>query len=227
MTYDIIIPHYGTTDALTTACRACLRSIAAYSDPALYRVIFLDNASGQFPLIEPEIRKHPHTLIRNTENLGFVKAVNQGIWLSTAPYIVLMNNDTLASPGWLEKLREPLTGKVGLCGPRTTTERSWQGRAPAGPGWRILAPGRMLAFFCTMFRREVFERVGVLDESYGVGLGDDDDYCRRAERAGWQMALRQDLVITHSHRSTFHTLYSPERVKQMQEVALAKFHREA
>lgn len=224
MTYDIVIPHYGS-GFLTGVCCACLRSLAAHSSD--YRLIFIDNGSPEFSLIEPELRRHPHRLIRNTVNQGFVKAVNQGIWMSTAPYVVLLNNDTLLARDWLQKLREPLTGRIGLCGPRTTTERSWQGRAPAGTGWKVLAPGRMLAFFCTMFRREVFERIGVLDESYGVGLGDDDEFCRRAEKAGWQMALRQDLVIAHAHRSTFHTLYSPEQVKAMQEVALERFHRSA
>lgn len=225
MKYDIIIPHLGITEEITLLCAACLKSIAAYSKD--YRVIFVDNGSSQFNHIWPELAKLPHLLVRNVSNAGFINATNQGIWLSTAPYVIMMNNDTMAVATWLERLCAPFADaseRIGITGPRTTTQRSWQGRAPAGAGWRILPPNAMLAFFCTMFRREVFETVGTLDSSYGVGLGDDDDYCRRAQARGWKLALAQDLVIPHRHRTTFHTLYSPAEVLAMQERALAHFH---
>ena len=221
--FDIIIPHFGLTDELTALCRHCLRSIEACSQN--YRLIFVDNGSPQFDLIAPLVRCHPHLLVRGVINGGFIEAVNHGIWLSTAPYVVLMNNDTQAVPGWLEKLREPLlTDGIGLCGPVTTTPRSWQGRQPPGAGWQILNRGAMLAFFCVMIRRAVFDQIGVLESSYGVGLGDDDEFCRRAQKRGWQLALVRDLVIPHNHRSTFHTLYKPEEVKVMQERALTHYH---
>lgn len=223
-TYDIIIPHLGVTSILTELCRRCLRSIARHS--ADYRVILVDNGSPAFGEVEPDLRALPHLLVRNTVNMGFIHAVNYGIWLSSAPYIVLMNNDTEAAPGWLEKLRAPLDkgARIGLSGPRTTTPNSWQGRAPVAAGWRLLPKGHMLAFFCTMFRREVFDECGVLNEAYGAGLGDDDDFSRRAQRAGWGLALVQDLVIPHHHRTTFRTLYSESEIKGMQEAALARFH---
>jgi GT2 family glycosyltransferase len=117
--------------------------------------------------------------------------------------------------------------RIGLTGPRTTTVKSWQGRAPAGRGHRVLRADQMLAFFCTMFRREVFDQVGLLDVAYGVGLGDDDEYCRRAQRAGWNIALVQDLIIPHHHRTTFHTVYTPEQVLGMQQVALDRLKKTA
>lgn len=227
---DIVIPHLGADDRITDLCRACLRSIARCST-ADYRLIFIDNASPayQFERILPYLEEMPHLLVRNTRNLGFVKATNQGIWLSTAPFVVLMNNDTEAVEGWLEKLEAPITAdpRIGLTGPRTTTPNSWQGRAPAGEGYRILPPGAMLAYFCTMFQRKVFDRLGVLDESYGVGFGDDDEFSRRAQRAGYHLALVQDLVIPHHHRTTFHTLYTVDEVKAMQDRAIAHFRETA
>ena len=93
MLTDIIIAHYGTGH-LTDLCLQCLESIRLHS--ADYRMIFVDNASPEFSSLESELEWHPHKLIRNTSNLGFVKAVNLGLMMSTAPYVVLMNNDTRA-----------------------------------------------------------------------------------------------------------------------------------
>ena len=136
-----------------------------------------------------------------------------------------MNNDTEAVPGWLPRLRDAFNRDplVGLAGPLTTTPDSWQGRWPAARGTHILAKGRMLAFFCVMIDRLVFEEIGLLDESYGVGFGDDDEFSRRAERANFLLALAQDLRIPHHHRSTFKAIYSQPEIKRMQDAALAKF----
>lgn len=222
-TYDIVIPHFGA-GTLTDVCLACLQSIRQHSED--YRLIFVDNASPEFDHLSAELACHPVQLIRNTRNEGFIKAANQGLALATASYVVLLNNDTLAAAEWLRKLRKPLLRwkHVGLTGPRTTTPESWQGKwIVRGAANYLLAPGRMLAFFCVMIRRDVIARVGLLDESYGVGFGDDDEYCRRAEKAGYRLALVQDLVIPHHHRSTFRALYSDEEISRMQAAAMEKF----
>lgn len=221
--FDIIIPHYGT-GRLTDLARTCLETHRKWSRN--YRIILVDNASPELDALLPELELHDHVLVRNTQNLGFVQATNQGIELSTAPYVVFMNNDTEAVPGWLEALREPLLSICDAAGPLTTAHGSWQGRWPMKRNrfWRVLEPHRMLAFFCTMFKREVFERVGLLDEDFGVGFGDDDHYCWKMTQAGMKLALVQHLVIPHHHRSTFKELYGADQIRTMQTQALALFH---
>lgn len=214
---DIIIPNYGTGHLTQLALR-CLESIRQFSSIP-YRLIFVDNGSPEFDAIIPELEQHrSYKLIRFRKNRGFVIATNAGIWMSTSRYIVLMNNDTEAAPHWLERLRQPLDNhtQVALCGPRTTAQKSWQGNQAYADGWRILPANSMLAFFCVMIRRDVIDTIGVLGEEYGVGFGDDDDYCLRAQQAGFQLALRTDLVIPHHHRSTFSELYSPEEISDSQ-----------
>ncbi len=225
MQTDIIIPHFGT-GRLTDLCRRCLGTIREHSRD--YRLIFVDNGSPEFDQIRPEVERHEHLLIRNTGNVGFVKATNQGIWSSSAPYVVLMNNDTEAVPGWLDKLRAGFVhDHVGMVGPLTTADGSWQGTwkpKPENP-YLITRHTRnhtMLAFFCVMIRRAVFDRIGVLDEGFGVGFGDDDEFCHRARAAGYDLALQQDLVIQHEHRSTFRQLYSDERIREMQDAAMGQ-----
>jgi len=221
MKYDIIIPSWNMQEVAVK----CLKSIQAYSTD--YRVIFVDNGSEQAELdnILPVLEQMPHLLIRNEENLGFVKATNKGIEASEAPYLVLMNNDTEAVPGWLEKLAEPLekNRNIMLSGPLTTTPNSWQGRYPKGKKGYAIRTNGMIAFFCTMFKREVFTKVGMLDERFGVGFGDDDDYCLRVLNAGYVMALVQDLVIPHHPRSTFKKIYGEANIKGMEVAAIDKF----
>ena len=49
---------------------------------------------------------------------------------------------------------------------------------------------KMLGFFCVLLRREVYEKVGEMDEQFGVGYFEDTDYCCRVARAGLRTALR-------------------------------------
>lgn len=221
--FDIVIPSWNCSEYAVN----CLLSIKAHSEN--YRVVFIDNGSTEheFNIVHQVLYDMPHLLIRNQENLGFIKATNAGIKASNAPYVVLMNNDTEAVPGWLGKLVQPLREhrEVGLSGPLTTTPLSWQGKYPKDrQGYEIRERG-MLAFFCTMFKREVFNTVGLLDENFGVGFGDDDDYCHRALQHEYKLALVRDLIIPHHHRTTFKKKYSEFAIKRMQDSALDQYYR--
>lgn len=219
--YDIIIPGWNMADFTVR----CLQTIKENSSD--YRVIYVDNGSDheQLNKIWAVLKDMPHHLIANSQNLGFVQATNQGVKASDAPYVVFMNNDTEAVPGWLEKLVQPLEENptVMLSGPLTTTERSWQGMYPKDKHGYAIRINGMLAFFCTMFKGSIFTKVGLLDECFGVGFGDDDDFCRRVIMAGYHMALVQDLVIPHHHRTTFNQIYGQPLVAAMQVEAMKKY----
>jgi GT2 family glycosyltransferase len=220
-TYDIIIPHCNFPH-INLVAAMCLRSIRRFS--ADYRVIWIQNGGNIPRPIDVELRPCEEILlILNPENLGFVKATNQGLSASDAPYIVLMNNDAKAAPQWLQKLQAPLLSPgIGIAGPLSTAVGSWQGRyRPKQNPW-IIPNDLNLAFFCAMMRRDVFDEVGLLDEGFGPGLGDDDDYSMRARAAGYRLALVTDLRIQHDHRSTFRRLYSREQIRAMQHAAVRR-----
>src|SRR5277367_66143 len=110
--YDIIIPNYVTPELAPTILQ-CLQSLRKYSSN--YHLIVVDNNSPSGELISAELALHANRLVvAAPENLGFVRAVNLGIRLSTSPYVVILNNDTRVVKGWLETLRGALTGPVGL-----------------------------------------------------------------------------------------------------------------
>lgn len=223
--YDIIIPHYGvvnkTTDTNALAVR-CLETIRDYS--ADYRVLFVDNGGADSSDVIDTLRTMPHIRIRNTENLGFVRSINQALHLSTAPYVVFMNNDAEAAPGWLDMLRTPLEelSRCGISGPRST-DGGWQTRTHIRHT-AVLPPGHMLAFFCTMFTRACLNEVGPQDEAFVPyeGFGGDDHYCAMAQRKNWSLALVGELVIPHKRRTTMRALHTEDEIREMQEAALAK-----
>lgn len=226
MSLDIIIPVWNQID-LTLQC---LTSISMHTRN--YRIILIDNGSdfdvSHQLLIATSIQPGSF-YVRNPTNLGFVKAVNQGLKLATNKYVAILNNDVEVSPGWAEKLTEPMEKIKSLAatGPLTTTPDCWQGREEVmepGPNTlRILPSSAMLAFFCVVLRRAVVEEVGYLDERFGLGFGDDDDYCFRIHRAGFDLGLVQDLVIKHHHRSTFKKLYSDDKIKDLEEAGRILF----
>jgi GT2 family glycosyltransferase len=72
-----------------------------------------------------------------------------------------------------------------------------------------------------MFRREVFDACGYLDEEFGIGFGDDDWFCWVVQNNGYRLALVTDIVIPHHHRSTFKEMYQKETIQEMQNRAMS------
>ena len=111
---------------------------------------------------------------------GYAKATNAGIKVATTSKIVLLNNDTvlLDQPKntWLDMLEAPFLqdASVGISGPIV------QHSPDAGRDFCV--------FFCTMIDRKVFERIGLLNEEYGVGTGEDVEFCIEAMNAGFKVA---------------------------------------
>ena len=66
-----------------------------------------------------------------------------------------------------------------------------------------------LSFFCAAFRKEVIEELGPLDEDFGMGLGDDDEYCYRLRAHGYRLMLSLGTFVFHWHRTTFTSLKLP------------------
>ena len=217
--------------------RACLDSVMTHSDYPNLEIIVVDNASsdGTQAYLEDFIVRHPDVqIVLNPENLGFAAGNNVGLSIATGDYLVLLNNDTVVTKGWLMTLLRHFQNdpNLGLLGPVTNnignearinisydSMADMQARAAEytlfHPSFSI--PLRTAAFFCVMIPRTVYDTVGPLDEAFGRGFFEDDDYCRRVETLGLKIACAEDVFVHHHLSASFNKLKQKERQRLFNE----------
>ncbi|PRH82942.1 glycosyltransferase [Arenimonas caeni] len=228
--------------------QACLSSIEKHSDYPSLEVIVVDNASSDGSpewlrrwAAEASPAGHQRRLLLNDENLGFAAGNNVGLAAARGEVLVMLNNDTCVTPGWVRTLcahlrRDP---GLGLVGPVTNNignearinidysdmdEMVVRAGAytRAHPGRNF--PIRTAAFFCVAMPRSTYERVGGLDEAFGVGFFEDDDYCRRVADLGLGVACADDVFVHHYLSASFDKL-AAERKRELFERNKAIYER--
>ncbi|MBF0554502.1 MAG: glycosyltransferase family 2 protein [Nitrospirae bacterium] len=167
MRASIIIPTYNNVNVL----KDCLDSILANTDLFNKEVIVVANGctdgTRDFLKSTPkEIRLDWHN-----DPLGYVGAVNTGLHKASGEYIVLLNDDiVMLDNNWFPMLLRPFEENVdcGITGPS-----KW---------WRFGYP--LIAFWCAMFRQDVLNKVGYLDDIFNPGNGEDIDFCIKVSKIG-------------------------------------------
>jgi len=202
--------------------RQCLQSIFSYT-PEPFELVIVDNAStdGVVKYLEGLADLHPRvTLIRNSENLGFPIACNQGMSAARGDHILVLNSDTVVTEGWLRRLLRCLSSEpdVGVVGPvsnhvaglqvvpvsygsleemhRFARERAWMYYGCYRDTFRVTG-------LCMLMRRDVVERIGGFDPRFSPGNYEDDDFCLRARIAGYRIKIALDVFIHHHGSMTF------------------------
>jgi GT2 family glycosyltransferase/tetratricopeptide (TPR) repeat protein/2-polyprenyl-3-methyl-5-hydroxy-6-metoxy-1,4-benzoquinol methylase len=211
---SIVIPVHNQI----SYTRQCLENIRLRTDEP-YEIIVVDNGStdgtAQYLRSRSDV-----LLIENRENRGFSAACNQGIRASRGDQILLLNNDVVVTTGWLHRLLRALHCDPlhGIVGPSSNYCAGFQ-RIPVryqslsdldGFAWdhgkacdgQCISTERIFGF-CMLFRRELVERIGSLDERFGMGMYEDDDYCVRALNAGYRLAIARDSFVHHFGSRTF------------------------
>ena len=161
-------------------------------------------------------------ILLNTENRGFASANNQGLDLSDGERLVLLNNDTVVPPGWLTRLLRHLDDPaIGLVGPVTNftgneakVEVDYQtlGEMEAFAEELMekndgrIADIHMLAMFCVALRRDTHESIGPLDEQFGIGMFEDDDYSLRVKKNNLRVVCAADVFVHHFGQAAFKEL---------------------
>lgn len=212
MRCDIVIPAWN--QRLVT--QDCVDSILKHTGGD-FRIIIIDNGSDDETrsYLQALARSEPARtkVVRNEENLGFIRATNQGIALSDAPFVCLLNNDTLVTEGWLEEMLKVLEAEpgIGIVNPSSNNlgQRPSDGE-PIELFARRLVKERgayvelgSAVGFCMFMRRQLIDRIGGFDEAYGMGNFEDTDFSRRAVRAGYRCVRACGAYVYHRESSSF------------------------
>lgn len=207
---SIIIPNYNGCDML----RECIASIKQYT-PEPYEIIVVDNGSSDGTL--ELCRAERVRLISSPVNRGFPAACNLGMKIAVGEAIVLLNNDTIVTPKWLDNMLACLysSDDVGIVGPKSNFVSGRQMiEEPftniADMAQRMNVPDRRkwlevqrIVGLCFLFKRQVLEQVGLMDERFTPGHFEDDDYCYRARLAGYRLMISGDVFIYHHGSASF------------------------
>ena len=203
--------------------KQCLNSLLLNNDYPDLEIIVVDNLSTDETRIELARLMHPQLkIILSPENTGFAGGNTIGCREATGEYIILLNNDTIVSPGWIHRLIRPMRidNAIGMAGPVSNSVGNdqmldfFQGDPITGPDklwlnefYELYAQQYyetdLLGFYCVAIRRDVYNRAGNLDLNYGVGMFEDDDYCEQVKALGYKLVVVQDAFVYHHGSASF------------------------
>ncbi len=234
---SIVIPVYNNWE-LTVAC---LRSLAFDSSATQYEVVAVDDASTDrthefLPKVEGI------TAVQLEKNAGFIGAVNAGLERARGRFILLLNNDTVVQPGWLDALMRTIeveenVGVVGakLVYPDGTLQEAggiiWRdgtglnygrGGDAADPSYNFVRDVDYCSGACLLVRKEIFDVLGGLDRRYSPAYYEDTDLAFAARKLGYRVVYQPEAVVVHAEGSSNGT---DERsgVKRYQKVSREAF----
>ncbi|HXO20364.1 MAG TPA: glycosyltransferase [Thermoanaerobaculia bacterium] len=222
---DVVVPVHGAAGPFAR----CVESLLEHTDLDRHRlVVVLDGpqpaATEELLARTAAVRPGALTRIDSPEQRGFVASVNRGMAVSDRD-VVLLNSDTVVTAGWLEKLQAaaysapeiatvtPFSNSATICSlprfletnalpagwdvdsfARRVEERSLRAypRLPTGVG------------VCLYLKRKTLDAVGLFDEaSFGLGYGEESEFCRRASKAGYAHVLDDATFIFHEGQRSF------------------------
>jgi len=222
---DIIVPVFrGLEDT-----RRCLESVLAAPCQTTWRLIVINDCSPE-PEVTEWLRafaqRNPRIeLLENPENLGFVATVNRGMTQSTNNDVLLLNSDTEVANNWLDRLQ-----RAAYSAPAVASVTPFSNNAtifsyprfchanelPSGyttasldhlfaqhlAGQTVEVPTGV--GFCMYVRRKCLQEVGLFDvTNFGKGYGEENDFCVRAQQAGWVHLHALDTFVRHAGGVSF------------------------
>lgn len=191
---SLVIPVYNQLGYT----RQCLGSIARCTDQA-YELIIVDNASTDGT--QEFLRDVKATVITNQHNLGCAKAWNQGVRASHGDVIGILNNDIVVTKGWIEGLLKFMErADHGIVSPAAREgQLNYDLDTYAIEFTQSCRNATRAELYgaCLVIKREVFDRVGLFDETFAYGGCEDIDFFWRAQAAGFSVGTTGSVLIHH------------------------------
>lgn len=222
-TVSVIVVNFNGRELL----EACFKSLLRQDYPTEHvEVILVDNGSQDNSLEVAETLFPSVNIIKNSTNVGFAPAVNQGAAAATGDYLALINNDAYANRSWLQEMVQTLeahrdTGVVCV----GSKMLDWYGRKIdfIGGGMNFYGQGDQffhqlpidaidareeeILFACggaMLVDREVFFQVGGLDSDY-FAYFEDVDFGWRLWLYGYRVLLAPNAIVYHRQHATANT----------------------
>ncbi|CCV04116.1 hypothetical protein MESS2_120029 [Mesorhizobium metallidurans STM 2683] len=164
-------------------------------------------------------------VVHNETNLGFTRTINRGIELAGSADVVFLNSDTIVTPQWLRNLQFAAYSEDRIATATPFSDNAGAFSAPEIgkknpiPTWLELDDYARLVTrnskrhypkvptgngFCMFVRRACIDEVGTLDaETFPRGYGEENDFCMRAGRKGWQHVIDDATLIHHVRSASF------------------------
>jgi GT2 family glycosyltransferase len=221
---DIVVPVFNAVQHLIS----CLESVADHTQSPARLVVINDGSTDpDVSVVLAEIAgATPDVIvIDRSQNLGFVRTVNEGFRASTENDVVLLNSDTRVTADWLAKLARtaasrdrvatvtPLSNNATIC---SVPDPGVPNAIPAGydvdtfarlidrTTFRIYPETPTGVGFCMLVTRAALEQVGPLDaDAFPEGYGEENDFCQRAIRAGFVNLIADDAFVYHAGGGSF------------------------
>lgn len=208
----ILIPTYG--EHLSTY--TCLKSIAENTQGVSFEVLVVDDCFAE-PAAEALAAVSGVRFLRNEHNLGFLRTCNRGAAEARGRYLLLLNNDTLVLPGWLDALlrlakRGDDIGAVGakLLFPdgrlqeaggivwRDASGWNWgRGQDPDDPRFQYVRQVDYCSAACLLLPSALFAELGGFDERYAPAYFEDTDLCFALRARGKRVLYQPAARIVH------------------------------
>lgn len=223
---SVVIPNYNGKNFLTKCFKSL--NVQNYS----FEVIIIENGSddGSADYIKENYPKF--TLIENQENLGFSKAVNQGIQTSSSEYILLINNDVELEYGCIHNLLDYIEkdenifavapkmiqyhdrSKIDDAGDEYTI-LGWTKKVGDGKPSGLYTQKREIFSACAgaaLYRRRIFDEIGLFDENFFAYM-EDVDISYRARINGYKCVYCPQAIVYHKGSGTSGSRYNEFKIK--------------
>lgn len=208
-----IVPTLNNVEGLVKL----VRSLYKFT-PHNFRIISVFNGTEEdYQKARAELGDQVHVWLRPYRNLGFGKSMNMGIKLADTEFVTIANDDVeVIYDTWWDEVMEQFAKEPRLGGfnPHSFINKKHTGDRLAqyeikdeytaediAKMKEIFHSERSYAgLICTYFticKKAMFDDIGLFDESFGLGSGEDYDLCVRATRAGYLLAGGSSVMVKH------------------------------
>ncbi len=228
-TVEIVVCVHNALDDV----RRCLASVVSETDRPFGLVLVDDGsdaATSDYLRWWSALHPTAQLIRRDAPPHGYTLAANAGMRATSADVVVLLNSDTIVTPGWLDRILDAFAElpEVGIAGPLSNAatlqsvpslrEDGRWARNPLGPHLTPALAAALVAAesdrrlprfpfingFCFAIRREVLNAVGEFDELlFASGYGEENDFSQRAREAGFDLAIVDDAYVYHAESRSY------------------------